>query len=124
MSNDMKQLLAIAAAVFFSSAAATFAAETTLTGVISDTMCAMGHESNIEHAKETSGRTMTNQECTVGCVMRRGQKYVLVADGKTYRIENQDHSSLATFAAQTVNMTGTLTGDVFKVSKVTSAAGK
>jgi len=119
----MKQLFAIAIAVFFSSSAAV-AAETTLTGVISDTMCAMGHESNIEHAKETSGRTMTNQECTVGCVMRRGQKYVLVADGKTYRIENQDHASLATFAAQTVKMTGTLAGDVFKVSKVTPAASK
>ncbi len=51
----MKQLLAIAIAVFFSSSAATFAAETTLTGVISDTMCAMGHESNIEHAKEIPG---------------------------------------------------------------------
>ena len=108
---------------FFSSAA-TFAAETTLTGVISDTMCAMGHESNIEHAKENSGRTMTNQECTVGCVMRRGQKYVLVANGKTYRIENQDHASLATYAAQTVKMTGTLAGDVFKVSTVTPAVSK
>ncbi len=123
MNNDMKQLFAIAIAVFFSSSAAV-AAETTLTGVISDTMCAMGHESNIEHAKETSGRTMTNQECTVGCVMRRGQQYVLVANGKTYRIENQDHASLATFAAQTVKMTGTLAGDVFKVSKVTPAASK
>jgi|KBSMisStandDraft_5_1062788.scaffolds.fasta_scaffold21655_5 hypothetical protein len=123
MNNDMKQLFAIAIAVFFSSSAAV-AAETTLTGVISDTMCAMGHESNIEHARENSGRTMTNQECTVGCVMRRGQQYVLVANGKTYRIENQDHASLATFAAQTVKMTGTLAGDVFKVSKVTPAASK
>jgi hypothetical protein len=123
MNNDMKQLFAIAIAVFFSSSAAV-AAETTLTGVISDTMCAMGHESNIEHARENSGRTMTNQECTVGCVMRRGQQYVLVANGKTYRIENQDHASLATFAAQTVKMTGTLDGDVFKVSKVTPAASK
>jgi hypothetical protein len=67
---------------------------------------------------------MTNQECTVGCVMRRGQKYVLVANGKTYRIENQDLASLATFAAQTVKMTGTLAGDVFKVSKVTPAVSK
>ena len=123
MNNDMKQLFAIAIAVFFSSSAAV-AAETTLTGVISDTMCAMGHESNIEHARENSGRTMTNQECTVGCVMRRGQQYVLVANGKTYRIENQDRASLATFAAQTVKMTGTLAGDVFKVSKVTPAASK
>jgi hypothetical protein len=122
MSNDMKPLLAIAIAVLFS--APSFAAETTLTGVISDTMCAMGHESNIEHARENSGRTMTNQECTVGCVLRRGQKYVLVADGKTYRIENQDHASLATFAARTVKMTGTLAGDVFAVSRVTLATSK
>ena len=118
----MKQLFVITIAVFFS--ATSFAAETTLTGVISDTMCAMGHESNIEHAKENSGRTMTNQECTVGCVMRRGQKYVLVADGKTYRIENQDHASLATFAAQTVKMTGTLAGDVITVTRIAAATGK
>ncbi len=120
----MKPLLAIAIAVFFSFSATSFAAETTLTGVISDTMCAMGHESNIEHAKENSGRTMTNQECTVGCVMRRGQKYVLVVNGKTYRIANQDHASLPTFAARTVKMTGTLAGDVFTVSSVILAAGK
>lgn len=119
----MKPLLAIAIAVF-SFSTTSVAAETTLTGVISDTMCAMGHESNIEHARENSGRTMTNQECTVGCVMRRGQKYVFVANGKTYRIGNQDHASLATFAARTVKMTGTLAGDVFTVTKVALAASQ
>ena len=78
----------------------------------------------VEHAKENSGRTMTNQECTVGCVMRRGQQYVLVVNGKTYRIANQDHASLAAFAAQLVKMTGTLSGDVFTVSRVTLAVTK
>jgi hypothetical protein len=122
----MKQLLGIFAAAFVFSTlpVAAGAADTTLTGVISDTMCAMGHESNIEHARENSGRTMTNQECTVGCVMRRGQRYVLVAGGKTYRIANQDHASLAAFAAQRVKATGQLAGDVFTVSKVTLADGR
>lgn len=119
----MKKSLIVAAVAILCSTAG-LAAETTLIGVISDTMCAMGHESNIEHARENSGRTMTNQECTVGCVLRRGQKYVLVADGKTYRIGNQDHANLATFAAQRVKATGTLTGDVFTVSQVALTASK
>jgi len=84
-------------------------------------MCVASHQSNIEHARENSGHTMTNQECTVGCVMRRGQKYVFVSGGKTYRIANQDHSDLATFAAQTVTLTGTLAGDVITVSRVAAA---
>jgi hypothetical protein len=48
------------------------AAEQTWTGAISDMMCAKSHQSNIEHVLEHSGKSMTDQECTVGCVMHRG----------------------------------------------------
>jgi hypothetical protein len=117
----MKTFAFTAAALFFLYTTA-FAAETwTGAGVITDTMCAASHQSNIEHARENSGHTMTNQECTVGCVMRRGQKYVFVSGGKTYRIADQDHADLATFAAQPVTLTGTLAGDVITVSRVAAA---
>jgi hypothetical protein len=114
--------LAFAAATLLVLSAPAFTAETwTGVGVITDTMCAASHQSNIEHAREDSGHTMTNQECTVGCVMRRGQKYVFVSGGTTYRVANQDHADLATFAAQTVTLTGTLAGDVITVSHVAAA---
>jgi len=113
---------AFAAAALLMLSTTAFTAETwTGAGVITDTMCVASHQSNIEHARENSGHTMTNQECTVGCVMRRGQKYVFVSGGKTYRIANQDHTDLATFAAQTVTLTGTLAGDVITVSRVAAA---
>jgi hypothetical protein len=116
--SDMKRMAStIAAVLLFVSSS--FAAEQTWTGVISDTMCAVTHQSNIEHARERSGKTMTNQECTVGCVMHRGQKYVFVSGGKTYQIENQDYAGLPTRAAHTVKMTGTLAGDFIKVSRIT-----
>jgi hypothetical protein len=104
-------------------AGASLAAEQTWTGTITDTMCAQSHHSNIEHAQERSGKKMTDQECTVGCVMHRGQKYVLVAGGKTYQIENQDHPGLAEHAARLVKVAGNLSGgNAIKVSKI-SATG-
>jgi hypothetical protein len=116
------KMFAFAASALILLCTSAFAAGTwTGVGIISDTMCAASHQSNIEHARENSGRTMTNQECTVGCVTRRGQKYVFVSGGKTYRIANQDHADLATFAAQAVTLTGTLAGDVITVSRVAAA---
>jgi hypothetical protein len=90
----------------------------TWTGILTDSMCAKSHEPNIEHAMERSGKRMTAKECTVGCVLRRGQKYVLVSDGKVYQIANQDHAGLAVHAADMVTLVGTLTGETIKVSKI------
>ena len=47
-------------------APATFAAEQTWTGAITDTMCPKSHQANIAHKLETSGERMTDQECAVG----------------------------------------------------------
>jgi hypothetical protein len=88
------------------------------TGLITDSMCAQSHAANIEHARGNSGKTMTEKECTVGCVTRRGQKYVLVSDGKVYQISNQTHSGLATYAAETVKLIGKVTGDTITVSSI------
>ena len=107
--------LATATAAF---AAAQAQKDQTLTGLITDSMCAQSHDANIEHAKESSGRTMTTKECTVGCVARRGQKYVLVSQNKVYQIANQSFAALATYAAENVQMTGQLSGDTITVSRV------
>jgi hypothetical protein len=119
---DMKKLLCITSA-FLTMAGAGFAGDRTWTGTITDTMCAKSHQSNIEHARQNGGRNMTDQECTVGCVMHRGQRYVLVAGGKTYQIEKQDDPSLAAHAARVVKVTGTLTGGTISVSKIVPAGG-
>jgi hypothetical protein len=97
-------------------APASFAAEQTWTGAITDTMCPKSHKSNIEHKLEASGERMTDQECTVGCVGHRGQKYVFVSNGRIYQIANQDYSGLADHAARAVKLTGSLAGDTIKVS--------
>jgi len=99
------------------------AAEQTWTGTITDSMCAKSHTANIEHALESAGRRMTEHECTVGCVARRGQKYVFVSNGKTYQIENQQAPELETHAAEEVRLSGTLKGkDTIVVSKVSAVA--
>jgi hypothetical protein len=93
----------------------------TLTGLVTDSMCAQSHQANIEHARGNSGRTMTEKECTVGCVARRGQKYVLVSGGKVYQIANQDYAGLRVFAADTVTVTGTVIGSTITVSQMAAA---
>ena len=110
--------IACMTAAFLIAAGASFAAEQTWTGTISDTMCVTSHQSNIEHALKNSGKKMTDQECTVGCVMHRGQKYVFVSNGKIYQIENQDYAGLVDHAAQTVKLTGSLAGETIKVSQI------
>jgi hypothetical protein len=90
----------------------------TFTGLITDSMCAQSHVANIEHARENSGKTMTEKECTVGCVTRRGQKYVFVSNGKVYQISNQTYAGLATRAAENVKLTGRLAGDTITVSDI------
>jgi hypothetical protein len=92
--------------------------EQAFTGLITDSMCAQSHASNIEHARGNSGKTMTEKECTVGCVARRGQKYVLVAGGRIYQISNQTFAPLATYAAENVKLTGTLAGNVITASSI------
>ena len=118
--------IALMTAAFLMIAGVSFAADRNQTwiGTIADTMCAQSHQSNIEHAMESSGKKMTSKECTVGCVMRRGQKYVLVSNGKVYQIANQDYAGLAVYAAETVKLSGSVAGNTIKVSQIVATAGK
>lgn len=83
----------------------------TWTGVISDSMCGLHHESGAE------GQETTPAECTRDCV-RGGSKYVLVADGQVYAVANQDHDGLPAHAGQPVTVTGSLDGDAITIATI------
>ena len=91
------------------------AADQTLSGQISDSMCKAKHE----EAAEGAGK-MADHDCTVSCV-KGGSKYVLVADGKIYQIVNQTFPDVEKLAGQAVKLTGDVKGDAITVSKVETA---
>jgi hypothetical protein len=105
------------AAILFISAllisqAGAIAAEQTWSGKISDSACGAKHE----EAAENQG-VMPDRECTEACI-RGGSKYVLVVDGKVFKITNQDNKDLATHAGHAVKVTGELKGDAITASKI------
>jgi len=71
-------------------------------------MCGVSHKD--------MGKTMTDRECTQMCAAK-GAQYILVADGKVYKLTNHD-ADLKTHAGHVVNLTGAIKGDTIKVSKI------
>jgi hypothetical protein len=92
------------------------AAEQMWTGQISDTMCGAKHMP-AEHGK----KQMSDRDCAQACV-QKGAQYVLVVDGKVYRLMNHD-ADLKAHAGHTVNLTGDLTGDTIRVAKIEMSKG-
>jgi hypothetical protein len=91
----------------------TFASEQTLRGTISDVMCGASHAG--------MPTKMTDRECTQFCA-GKGAQYVLVSDGKVYKLTNHN-AELKAHAGETVSVTGDVKGDSIKVSKVEPAKG-
>jgi hypothetical protein len=104
--NDQK-----AALIAFLSALSAFAA--TWTGQISDSACGMSHAKMMAADKNLK----TDRDCTLACI-KAGSKYVFVSDGKVYNISNQKLAALKAHAGETVQLTGTMTGDTITVSKI------
>ena len=92
----MKQIGRIGLAMLLISAAS-LAAEQTWTGLISSSMC---------HAEKGS----MGNDCILNCI-KGGSKYVFVAKGKSYDVQNQDFSDLEKHAGHTVKLTGGLGSD-------------
>jgi hypothetical protein len=115
----MKRILVLVIGTLFSAAFA-LAAEQTWSGKISDSDCGRSHKSAIEHA----GKKMSDHDCVIACVKDHGGKYVFVSDGKIYNISNQDYAGLEEHAAHDIKLTGEMTGDTIKVSKIEMAAKK
>jgi hypothetical protein len=102
--NKVKKLLFHTATMALCSTFA-FAAQQTITGQISDSMC----KSN--HAMMQKGATkMSEKDCTAACV-KAGQKYVLVTKDKVYQIANQNYAELAANAGGSVTVTGDVNAD-------------
>ena len=104
----MRTMMIGAALVATLTASTALAADQTLKGVISDGMCGASHKG--------MGTKMTDRECTQACAAK-GAQYVLVADGKVYKLTNHD-ADLKTHAGHTVNLTGDVKGDTIKVSNI------
>src|ERR1700750_1909831 len=83
----MKKMFSLCAATLLMAAAPLLAAEKTMNGTISDSMCGAKHPAG-EH-----GQTMSEADCTKACV-GKDAKYVFVSGGKVYKIENQDFADL------------------------------
>ncbi len=111
----MKRVSSLVVSLLFCAGFA-FAAEQTLTGKISDSMCGHSHKSAIEH----SGKKLSEHDCTIACV-KNGGKYVFVSGGKIYNISNQDYAGLEEHAGHNVKMTGDVSGDTITVSSITMA---
>ena len=95
-----------------------FAADQTWSGKISDSKCGATHSST-----EHDGKKMTDRQCTAACI-KGGAKYVFVSDGKVYNVDNQDFAGLPVHAGHSVKLTGEMTGDTIKVSKIEMPAAK
>lgn len=80
----------------------------TLTGTVSDAMC------GAKHMMESAA------DCTRACVAK-GSKYALVVGDKVYTLETSDKAALDQLdkmSGQSVKVTGTVDGDVVKVTSV------
>ena len=105
------RIATIAAATLFL-AAVSLAADTSLTGWISDSKCG------------AKGANAKAGECTTKCVKEHGAKYVFVndADQKVYAIDAQDQ--VAAHAGHHVTVKGNVEGDSIKLSAIEMAPEK
>jgi hypothetical protein len=105
----MKSKLATVIGLVLLSGALALAADSTMTGYISDSHCG-AKGANEKHA-----------ECATKCVKEKGAKYVFVndADHKVYNIDAQD--KVAAHAGHHVTVAGAVDGDNLKLSSIDMA---
>lgn len=109
----MKRFLTLLATSSLFAMGSLYAAEMTMNGKISDSNCGATHKT-VEHG----GKAASDSACAKACI-KNGAKYVFVSDaGKVYMIDNQTHAGLAKYAGDSVKLTGDVSGDSLKVSKL------
>jgi hypothetical protein len=96
-------------AFVLSAAAFAFAADSTMTGYISDSHCG------------AKGAKSGHEECAAKCVKEHDAKYVFVndADHKVYAIDAQE--KVAAHAGHHVTVMGAVDGDTLKVASIDMA---
>lgn len=92
------------------------AAAMTTIGMISGNCDAARDAKIIAKHKTTK---MDDRDLALACV-KVGGKYMFVADGKVYRIANQNQADLAKVAGDKVRLTGDLDGTTITVTRVTT----
>lgn len=93
------------------------AAETTMTGKISDSNCDASHAKSIE----AHGGKLSEHDCTVACV-KGGAKYVFVSpEGKVYQISNQTEAGLPKYAGENAKVTADFSGSSITIAKIAAA---
>ena len=95
--------------IVFAVSALAAAAPKTFTGVITDSMCGKDHA--MMNVKPDS-------KCVMECV-KAGSKYALIVGDQVYELSDQ--KTPEKFAAQKVNVKGTLDGKTIKVESITAA---
>jgi hypothetical protein len=85
----------------------------TFTGVITDEMCPLGSHSRMQMGP-------TDAECTKACVMSHDAKYMLYDGKKAYFLSDQ--KTPEKFAAQKVQVIGTLDAKTFTIRVASVAA--
>jgi hypothetical protein len=105
----MKRILSIAL-LSMTPIATPLAAERAWSGTITDSMCGARHTMG-EQGKNTSDR-----DCTQTCTSH-GAQYALVSGGKVLKLRSHD-ADLKAHAGHVVTVTGEMSGDTIRVSKV------
>ena len=95
--------------LLISGALALAAAPKTFTGVITDAMCGKDH---------SMMGVKPDAKCVTACV-KQGSKYALIVGDDVYELSDQ--KTPEKFAAQRVNVKGTLNGKVIQVESITAA---
>jgi hypothetical protein len=96
----------------------------TWTGFISDSHCGAK-----PHAGEHHGKKVTDKQCILGIegdpsykpCLGYGATFVFVSKGTVFKVSNQDHPGLRQYAADTVRVTGELSGDTIAVATIVLA---
>jgi hypothetical protein len=114
MNNYLRALCFIGFLVAF--VPSTFAATTTMSGMISDSMCGASHAQMMAQHPGLK----TDRACTQACV-KGGAKYVFVSNEVVYQIANQDLAALPKEAGESVSMTGDVNRDTITVAKLVPA---
>ena len=104
----MKKRMVIFCAAMLVCCGISLAADSSVKGVVSDSMCGVKHG--------TAGADSV--KCVEGC-LAHGAKYVLVSDGKVYQLDAQD--KFKGLGGKAVTVKGKLDGDAITVSSVSAS---
>jgi hypothetical protein len=105
----MKAKLLVLTALVLAFSLSLFAAQTTVTGILTDDMCTKKHM--------MSGRP--NAVCVRECI-KHGAKYVIVSDGKVLQVTGKQEQ-FHELAGKKVTITGETEGKLFVVAAIESA---